>query len=171
MKRMISLLLSLALLLCLPACAHHVDAPKEPVQFYYPRHTDQLQYGDPQGVITHELREAAGYTDRYSYLLNLYLRGPVTQGLRDPFPNGISVISLETAGNSAELVLSDSFAQLSGMDLTVACACLTLTLHSLTGIERLTVTTQGQQLEPEGKIVMRLSDILFMDNSTEAVRD
>ena len=86
MKRMISLLLSLALLLCLPACAHHVDAPKEPVQFYYPWHTDQLQYGDPQGVITHELREAAGYTDRYSYLLNLYLRGPVTQGLRDPLP-------------------------------------------------------------------------------------
>ena len=57
------------------------------------------------------------------------------------------------------------------MDLTMACACLTLTLHSLTGIETLTVTTQDQQLEPEGKIVMRLSDILFMDNSTEAVRD
>ena len=171
MKRLICLLLSLSLLLCLAACASKVDAPKEPVQFYYPRHTDQLQYGDTDGVITYELREAAGYADRYSYLLNLYLRGPVSQELRDPFPSGISVVSLETGAGSAELVLTDAFAQLSGMELTVACACLTLTLHNLTGIESLTVTTQNQQLGTEGKIVMNLSDILFMDNSTEAVRD
>ena len=171
MKRLICLLLSLSLFLCLAACASQVDTPKQPVQFYYPRHTDQFQYGDPQGAITYELREAAGYTDRYTYLLNLYLRGPVTPELRDPFPSGISVISLNTAANSAELVLTDAFAQLSGMELTVACACLTLTIHSLTGIESLTVSTQGQQLGSEGKIVMNLSDILFMDTSTEPVRD
>ena len=171
MKRTICLLLFLSLLLCLPACAHHVDAPKEPVQFYYPRYTDQFQYSAPDGVITHELREAAGYSDRYSYLLNLYLRGPVSQGLRDPYPVGTSVISLETVADSAELILTDSFAQLSGMELTVACACLTLTVHSLTGTETLTITTQNKKLEPDGKIVMKLSDILFMDNSTEAVRD
>ena len=171
MKRMICLLLSLSLLLGLPACAHHVDAPKEPVRFYYPRHIDHFQYSDPDGVITHELRESAGYTERYTYLLNLYLRGPVTQELQDPFPVGTSVLSLELDPSSAELILTDSFAQLSGMDLTVACACLTLTVHGLTGAETLTITTQNRKLEPDGKIVMKLSDILFMDNSTEAVRD
>lgn len=171
MKRTVCILLFLALLLSLLGCAHQVDAPKEPAQFYYPRNIDHFQYSVPDGVITYELRETAGYTDQYTYLLNLYLRGPVAQELRDPFPVGTSVLSLKLEPGSADLILTDSFAQLTGMDLTVACASLTLTVHGLTGVETLSITTENRKLEPDGVIVMDLDDILFMDNSTEDVRD
>ena len=171
MKRTVCILLFAALLLGLWGCSHNVDAPKEPVQFYYPRQIDHLQYSTPEGAITYELRESAGHTGQYTYLLNLYLRGPMTQELRDPFPAGTSVISLKLEPESAELILTDSFAQLTGMDLTVACASLTLTVHSLLGVDTLSITTENRKLEPDGVIVMELDRILFMDSSTEQVRD
>ena len=53
----------------------------------------------------------------------------------------------------------------------MACASLTLTVHSLLGVDTLSITTENRKLEPDGVIVMELDRILFMDSSTEQVRD
>ena len=72
MKKILSVLLCLCILLSFTGCAHQVEAPQVPVRFYYPRTTDTIQYTDSRGAFTYETRESSGYTDNLPYLLNLY---------------------------------------------------------------------------------------------------
>jgi hypothetical protein len=58
MKKCISLLLCLCLLLSFWGCARRVEAPQVPVRFYYPRTIDAIQYTASGGAFTYEDREA-----------------------------------------------------------------------------------------------------------------
>lgn len=164
MKRII-LLLCLCILLGLAGCAGNVDQPEVPVRFFYPRHTNDILYEGDDGVVTWELRESAGNEENYSYLLNLYLRGPTVLPLRNPFPRATSVVSFEQNANQVILTLSDPFAQLSGMDLTLAGACLMKTVNGMTGAEILYIRTQTQSLDSSGYLLFRMEDLIFTDST------
>ena len=166
MKKCISFLLCLCLLASFWGCAPRTEAPQVPVRFYYPRTVDTIQYTASGGAFTYEDRESAGYTDNLPYLLNLYFRGPADSTLRNPFPTATSVTELKVYGNYAFLTVSDSFAQLTGMDLTVACACLTLTVTELTGAETLCLSTNSQLLDNHERLLLQAKDFLFMDDTT-----
>ena len=170
MKRII-LLLCLCLLLGLAGCAHNVDQPEVPVQFFYPRYTSDILYDGNDGVITWELRESAGNVGNYSYLLNLYLRGPTTLPLRNPFPRATSLVSFQQNANQVILTLSDPFAQLSGMDLTLAGACLMKTVNSMTGAEILYIRAQTQSLDSGEYLVIRMEDLVFTDSTNTSDTD
>ena len=161
----IALLLCLCLLLSLLGCAERQDQPEIPVQFFYPRHTADILYEGDDGVITYELREAAGNENNYSYLLNLYLRGPTVQPLRNPFPKASSVIAFEPYQDQVTLILSDSFAQLSGMELTLAGTCLLKTLNAMLGTQVLYLRTQTQPLDNSDFLVFRMDDLLLTDDT------
>ena len=165
MKRIIALTLYAAMLLCLFGCASRIDEPAEPVRFFYPRPTDSISFVQTDGAITHEVRESAGHTGDHAYLLNLYVLGPSAEGLRNPFPSGTKVMFFEVRNGIAEIVLSESFARLSGMDLTVACACLTLTIHQLTGAQTVSIGVAGQQQDGQNRVTMQVEDILRNDTS------
>ena len=167
----IALLLCLCLLLSFLGCADRQEQPEVPVQFFYPRHTADILYEGDDGVITYELREAAGNEDNYSYLLNLYLRGPTVQSLRNPFPKATSVIAFEPYQDQVTLTLSDSFAQLSGMELTLAGACLMKTVNAMTGAQVLYIRTQTQQLDSSEFLVFRMEDLLFTDETNTPNQD
>jgi germination protein M len=166
MKKCISLLLCLCLLLSFCGCARRVEAHQVPVRFYYPRTIDAIQYTASGGAFTYEDREGAGYTDNIPYLLNLYFRGPADATLRNPFPTATSVTELKVYGKYAFLTVSDSFAQLTGMELTIACACLTLTVTELTGAETLCLRTNSQLLDNHERLLLQARDFLFMDDTT-----
>lgn len=169
--RKIALLLCICLLVSLLGCADRQDQPEVPVQFFYPRHTEDILYEGDDGVITCELRESAGNQGNYSYLLNLYLRGPTVQPLRNPFPKATSVVAFEPYQNQVTLTLSDSFAQLSGMELTLAGACLMKTINGMTGAQVLYIRTQTQQLDNSEFLVFRMDDLLFTDNTNTPNQD
>lgn len=162
----IALLLCLCLLLGLLGCAAKQDQPEVPVQFFYPRHTSDIAYEGDDGVIAYELRESAGNEENYSYLLNLYFRGPTVEPLRNPFPNATSLVSFDLTLTRATVVLSDSFAQLSGMELTLAGACLMKTINAMTGAQSLLIRTQTQPLDNSDSLLIQMEDLLLTDDTT-----
>lgn len=164
MRKLLCILLALALALPLLGCQQEEDL-ESPVKFYY-RQGD-IQYGAADGVIAHELREAAGHEDNVPYLLSLYLKGPKSGNLNRTFPKGVTLISFEADEYSANIVLSDFFSVLTGQDLSLACACLTLTVSGLTGVHELTVRTESTLLDGNESITMNRSHIVLFDDSTE----
>lgn len=165
MKRFFCILLVFLLLLPLAACNQQEADIQDPVNFYYrkqdPAHSD--------AAISRELGEAYGHREDYPYLIDQYLKGPTDEVLQRTFPTGISVVDLKIEGRSATLMLSDFFSTLSGLDLTLACACLTLTVCELTGTEQLTVRTQTTLLDGNKSITMAVKDIVLLDDCRVAI--
>lgn len=161
MKRLICLVLAVLLLLGSTGCNSRKDEIKEPVNFYYCRETDKVIYGAGDGVVAREIREGSGMeTDK---LLSLYLKGPQTEGLSRTFPKGVSLISLTIENDTAVIVLSDFFSALTGIDLTIGCACLTLTVCELTGAKGITVSTETTLLDGNRSVSMTVEEVLLLD--------
>ena len=85
----------------------------------------------------------------------------------DPFPEGVRLLSWEVEEGRLHLDLSEQYGGLSGVDLTVADACLTLTLCQVEGVESVYVTVEGreipyrrvQQLGPDGLLLTDGTDV------------
>ena len=160
MKKLLCILLALCLL-PLFGCAQPEDPIENPVFFYYRQKT--LTYDNENSVITKELRDAGRRADDISYLLEQYLRGP-----QSTFPRG-SRITLQVQEDTAVIVVNSNFATLTGIDLTLACACLTLTVCELTGTEHALIQGQDMLLDGNQSIAMSRSSILLLDSSNIAV--
>lgn len=160
MKRLLILLLCMALLLC--GCG--TDEPKieKPVTYFYLR--SEFIFGQSDSVIASETREAAGkYTD-LSALLSEYLQGPQSEGLQNPFPTGAKILQIRQENGILQLEMNDAFSQLTGMDLTVACACLTKTSLSLTDCSTVQILIDGTLPDTQRIITMDGQTLLLMDD-------
>lgn len=165
MKKLLCILLALCLLPLL-GCAQPEDPIENPVFFYYRQKA--LSYDDENSVITKELRDAGARQDDISYLLEQYLQGPESETLLATFPRG-SQISFQVLENTAVIVVNDKFATLTGIDLSLACACLTLTVCELTDTEYALIQGQDVLLDGNHSIYMSRNSILLLDNSNIAV--
>lgn len=161
MKRWISLLLVIVVLLTLAGCAQTTPAPERPVNFYYP--ANETIYDGKTPVIQAETREGSGYEEDIAGLLTVYLRGPVSEELRSPFPRWVKVTHFAASANIATLELSSEFSLLSGIDLTIACACIANTLFDLTDVHRVQIYAADSQLDSQTAIVLDRDDIYFAD--------
>ena len=158
MKKLFCFLLIFSLLLC--GCA--AEEPIEnPVYFYY--RTEQLDYFGDTGVIDREAREAGVRKDDYAYLLNQYLLGPEGQSFAATFPRGTGVVTLEKTNERMTIVLNREFAQLTGLDLSLACACLTLTACQLTGAKVVTIYAENALLDGSESVTMDYSRLVLED--------
>ena len=165
MKKLLCILLALCML-PLFGCAQPEDPIENPVFFYYRQKT--LTYDNEDSVITKELRDAGDRKDDISYLLGQYLQGPESQTLMQTFPQG-SRVSFQVQENTVVIFVNHKFAALTGIDLTLACACLTLTLCELTGTEHALFQAQDILLDGNQNIYMSRSNILLLDSSNIAV--
>lgn len=163
MKRAICLILSMALLLCLYACKQKEDAYQAPVSFYYTYPEDLITFNSENGVIAFETREAKDYANDLQGLFDLYLKGPKSDGLLSPFPDGVSIQSVTEEGNTLLLTLSPEFAKLSGLDLTIACACLSMTALDMTEFEAVKMSVDGGLLDGSSSVTMTRESLLRLD--------
>ena len=161
MKRILCILLAAVILTSICGCRNREDNIKDPVSFYYCRELDKVTYGADDSVVAREIRDSSGMED--AELLALYLRGPQTEGLNRTFPKGVALISFAVEDGTAVIVLSDFFSALTGIDLTLACACLVLTVNALTGTDAITVTTETTLLDGNRSISMTVEDVLLLD--------
>ena len=136
MKRCICLFLILPFFLS--GCGVFGERIKEPVTFYYIQE-DYQQTMEP--VIVSEEREASGHADDLSYLLMLYLLGPLNDEYISPIPRGAKVLQINQSPNHITLQLSDISKVMSDADFSLASACLSLTCMDLTGAQRVTVNS------------------------------
>lgn len=161
MKRTICFLLILCLLLS--GCSVIGERLKEPVTFYYlcSEYQEKLCC-----VITSEEREASGHSQDLSYLLQLYLMGPVSDECRLPLRAGTQIQNITMKEARIEIQLSDTASTLSDIDFSLACACLTLTCLDVTDAESVTLKC-GSRASTMSRDTLTLYDTIAATDPTE----
>ena len=79
-------------------------------------------------------------------LMDELLAGPETPGLSSPFPAGVRLLGWSLEEGALRLDLSEQYGALTGVDLTLADACLALTLAQAPGVETVYVTVEGSEI-------------------------
>lgn len=158
MKKAICLILVI-FLLC--GCGKDKSEIKTPVNFYYTN--TEIHYNSLNGVLSAEVRDGTGYKENLVGLLDLYFAGPLSDEFISPFPAGTITMSIFREGAQLNVELSNEFAELEGLDLTIACACLTKTAAELTGCEVVRIYATDNALDGNPSITMSASDLLMLD--------
>ena len=143
------LALCAALALLLAACAAPEEAPAENAyELYFAARAGVPDGGDAIRAETVSVPDGAALTTAAlaETLVRELLAAPEDAGLRSPFPSGTELQKLTVAGGRATVDLSAQYARLSGVDLSLADYCLTLTLTQLTGIYAVRITADGREL-------------------------
>lgn len=156
MKQILPILLCCILLFS--GCSFEDNSIKEPVTFYYPR--SAYAYHTENPVMSPEIREALGHTSDLSYLISLYLAGPVDEKLRSPFPVETKLFSLKKDGKTLYIELTDSSQKLSDAQFSLACACFSRTCIELSDVNTVVITSGSRELSTS------MGDLLLLDDST-----
>lgn len=163
MKRSICCIIMLLIMTTLFGCKNNNSDFTEPISFYY-RNTAE-SYNNENAVLLAEVRESAGYD--LASIISLYLQGPVTDACLSPFPTGVTLESVTIDGNTVHISLSEEFAELNGIKLTVACACVARTVIEFTQYQNVAISVPDALLNGNTSITISSQDLLLMDNSSQ----
>lgn len=160
MKKTLCLILAMLLL---TGCVPGNNKIVEPVTFYYCNRN--ISYTGTEDVISKEIRDGDGMNGDLYQLISMYLEGPDSDELYCNIPAGTEVKAVDIRYGIVYLVLSESFTALTGMDLSLTCTCLALTLYSLTEADAVSISAENGLLDGELTITIMESDILLLDES------
>jgi len=167
MKRVIAVILVLLLLSGLCACAREKEFVY-PIAYHYlraPQPNGEIAHGSIDSLIGAEMREGDGYQDNLTLLLDVYLHGPLDKDFRSPFPVGTALRSLDVQDQTAAVMISSHLAALTGVDLSVACGCLALTVMDLTGATSVIITSENSMLDGKESVTMDRNNLVLIDNT------
>ena len=163
MKRVISVLLILLLLFSAYGCAGSNRDLEVPASFYY--RADPVTYNTPTSIFSAEVRETADLNNNTLEILNRYVAGPASVGYLSPFPAGVSVDSIKRDGERVIITMNDAFGTLTGVGLTAACTCVTLTVTELIGCQEVVIQCESVSLDGATSIAMNIANLHFMDTT------
>ena len=166
LKRVFSILLVLCFLFSLCACEKRAHIEK-PANFYYL--SPEISFHREDGMITAEKREIAGIENNIHTILAMYLQGPEGEGFVSPFPNNVYVVNVTQNTNILSITLSDQFASLTGYDLSLACACITLTVQELMDTQLVQISAQNKLLDGAERITMNKDSLVVFDDPLATV--
>jgi len=168
MKKMTTLLLCITILLCVCGCKKEKPALIAPVSFYY--RTVEMTYDGNTSIIGVEQRESAGFDGNILLMLNAYFNGPTSPGLTSPFPRALKAINFSVFGATALVEVSSDISQLSGIDLSIACACVATTVFDMNEtIERVQIISSGPYLDGSNSITIARNSIILLDTETASL--
>ena len=158
MKQFLCVAIILALLVA-PGCSKN-----EPngTPFYYC--VANASYTPGSTVIDKEYRDNIP-ADSLMDTLEHYLQGPTSSNLVSPFPEGMTVVSANQDGDALYLTVSMELTALKGLDLTLACGCLTLTCLEITDAQQVHISSIYGLLDGQRTIIMDKNTLLLLDNS------
>jgi hypothetical protein len=164
MKKCFILLLILCLLLA--GCARQQTSLITTLKFYYPLQVADYTLG--ASYIQPELREGAGVDKSLKNMLNLYLKGPKDQiTFQMPFRYNTQVVSISRGSTMLDITLNRGFANYTGLDLTIACACITMTCIELTDVTVVRIRAENTTLDGAEFIEMSAESLLLVDFGKE----
>ena len=171
-RHILCLLLALALTLsgCAAAAATAAQEEKNCQLYYLVRDLERAPAGGDAiaGEVSALPKESESPTETQAEdLMNALLSGPAGSGLQSPFPEGTRLLGVEVRGSHAKVDLSSAYRNLSGIDLTLADYCITLTLTQLSAIRSVSILVRGQELSYRDSQRFRPKDVLL--SSTEDV--
>lgn len=161
MKR-ISLFLAAVLLFGLCACAGRTEQTEGELSLWFISRWS----GDHSGLssVSYEGEESV------PQLMNALLAGPgQNSGLVSVIPQGTELLDWRRQGNLLHIDLSQHYSALTGVDLTLADYCITLTLTQINGIDSVHITAGGRDLPQRGKQVFRADDVVLSGAEEEPV--
>jgi len=157
--------LALLALGVLCACAPPVEPERqEPgALIYYLAPGDAARGGDRIQDVWEplDLPENARLREVAQAVVERLLTGSEEAALVSPFPSGTTLAGLEIWDRRAYVDLEGGFDQLTGVDLTLADYCLTLSLTGLEGISAVSVTSQGRPVGQQPKQIFYERDVLL----------
>lgn len=161
MKKQLVLILVTAFLLSLCACNTVSNNMRFPVKFYYC--TDSISYGTANGVITAEVRDCYAYADDTLALINLYFDGPKTGNCTSPYPSNVKATKLFFSDDVARVYLTDRFSDISGINFTIACACLAKTLMDFYGCNTVEINSARTFSDGSTSVTITKDSLLLLD--------
>lgn len=163
MKRLLGILLCLTLLLPLSGCGE--NSYQTPGNFYYYR--PGAAENAEEIAIVPEQRELAGMSGDIEALLYAYLSGPESKDLESLIPRDTKLVAWQVSGNTLYLNFSEDFAALSGVELSVACACVAKTFLELVPVENVRIRANDALLDGEKAITLSESSLSLYDDSVD----
>lgn len=160
MKRKICLILCLCLLAGFCGCS---DDPLQDGGYFYYRQSE-IKYASENAVIGAELRDLSGLREDPNALLAAYFAGPETSALESPFPRDTYVVAWTLEDGTLSLVMNEGFAALSGVDLSIACACISRTFLELLSVRQVVIRAVDSLLDGSASITMTQDNLLLKDD-------
>ena len=136
-----------------------------PVNFYYCR--KEISYNTSTGVLQPEIREGSSFHSNLTACLRAYMLGPTSSDLHRVIPAEVYLVSCELQENTALVVMSNQFSQLSGVDLWTACSALMLTVNDFADVEHLTIQVKDALPEAASEFTISMDDIVLIDTMNE----
>lgn len=166
MRRRLSLtaaLVFLLSLLCACAAQHAQEMDENGYELYFL--SDPNSAGGGDAIRTQEKRltldGAMETEDCVRALMEALLAGPDEPSLSSPIPEGTALRSLKVSGRRAQIDLSAQYARLTGIDLSLADYCITLTLTQLPNVNAVSITADGRELPYRETQVLLSADTLL----------
>ena len=163
MKRCCLILIPLLLLCFLFGCGEASPEYEQPVLFFYPENVQED--GSVTNVISPETREGEEFDGDLHRLLADYLEGPTDPALYSPFPADAQLLEVSQFNGKITLRFSQSFAELSSLDRTIACACISMTCLEFTEADAVEIFAQNALFDGEESILLTRDNLLTKDNT------
>lgn len=163
MRRWIALLTA-ALMLALTLCAcgsRGAGRDDTTLRLFYPADLSAARGGDVVDSVPVDWEQRGEEEAEAQALAALELLQEDRDGKHSPIPPQTRVQSCTLGGGTVRVDLSEEYGQLSGMDLTIADCCITLTLTQIPGIRTVVLTVDGEALAYQEKNVFRTEDVLL----------
>ena len=159
------MLMALALSLCLLAGCAAVKSTGERDGFrlYYAAALDTHRGGDAidHVIVDWDTLPEGDKAARAEAVLALLMGECQEKGFRTPIPSGTTLRSVDMKGGTAWVDFAGSYGQLSGMALTIADYCVTLSLTQLEGVYAVHITVNGQELAYRDSNMFLAGDVLL----------
>ena len=163
MKQVFSFIMIIALLLFTAGCKQESQTPQG-AAFYYCVTTSDYNVGSCALTAEHRADTTDGSLQE---VITKYLAGPLSPELESPFPQELKVVGAYQNGQTVYLTFSRELATMTGLDLTIACACMTLTVLSITNAEGVEIRTVAGLLDGQRAIIMDKNTLLLQDTVQE----
>lgn len=165
-RRMTAILLCLCVLV-LCGCQMQPDSAgiRKPVKFYYKVNQPVGTQAVAEQAVDCEQREAAGHETDYRWLLDAYFEGPSQENLVAPFPKSTTLRAAALDNGTMYVDVSKDLAELTGIDLTLACSCIFLTCMEFDGVQAVSITANGESMDGKQMITLSAEDLFLEDQS------
>ena len=166
MKRFIAAILSVVISLVFSGCTFAADDQENTTTLYYIR--SEYQYYGTDNVIVGEDRILVSGTNEFEQLLNLYLAGPLDDGLVSPLPGDTHLIDIREYSGLLEITIADTEDSLSDAEFSLACVCIGRTIMEDSGIIQVTIFSGERSMTVNRTNYLLTDDIHASETSKEA---
>lgn len=120
-------------------------------------------------AVKSELRTIKGTGEPVEELMDMLLAPPLSKELASPIPADVKVNSWSLDGGVVYLEMSEGYGGLSGINLTIADYCITLTLCQLSQVRSVVISVEGDLIPSRYYQALRISDVLLSDSESESL--